>query len=46
MRRQAYRDFLAHYEAERRAGRLEYREHQAAIDEFRKQAESGVNGKR
>jgi predicted AlkP superfamily pyrophosphatase or phosphodiesterase len=46
MRRQAYRDFLAHYEAERRAGRLEYREHQAAIDEFRKQAESAVNGKR
>ncbi len=46
MRRQAYRDFLAHYDAEQRAGRLEYREHQAAIDDFRKQAETTVNGKR
>ncbi len=46
MRRQAYRDFLAHYDAERRVGRLEYREHQAAIDAFRKQAETAVNGKR
>ncbi|HEY8105581.1 MAG TPA: zinc ribbon domain-containing protein [Gemmatimonadales bacterium] len=46
MRRQAYRDFLTHYDAEQRAGRPEYREHQAAIDEFRKQAETAVNGKR
>ena len=46
MRRQAYRDFLAHYDAEQRAGRLEYQEHQAAIDEFRKQAESAIGRKR
>jgi hypothetical protein len=46
MRRQAYRDFLAHYGAEQQAGRLEYREHQAAIDDFRKKAETAVNGKR
>lgn len=45
MRRQAYRDFLAHYSAEQHAGRPEYREHQAAIDEFRKKAERAVNSK-
>jgi len=46
MRRQAYRDFLAHYDAERRAGRVEYQEHQAAIDGFRQQAESAIGRKR
>jgi Double zinc ribbon len=31
----AMRDFLAHYEAEMKADRKEYREHQPAIEEFR-----------
>lgn len=46
MRRQAYRDFLAHVAAEEKANRPEYREHQPAIDAFRKQAEQALNGKR
>ena len=46
MRRQAYRDFLAHVAAEEKADRPEYREHQPAIDAFRKQAEQALNGKR
>lgn len=41
LRRQAYRDFLAHYDAEQRANRAEYAEHRAAIDAFRKQAKGG-----
>lgn len=49
MRRQAYRDFLAHYQAEERANRPEYREHLPAVEEFRKKAEAAekksVNGK-
>ncbi len=45
MRRQAYRDFLAHLGAEEKANRPEYREHQPAIDAFRKQAEKAVNSK-
>jgi hypothetical protein len=45
MRRQAYRDFLAHVGAEENANRPEYREHQPAIDAFRKQAEKAVNSK-
>jgi hypothetical protein len=40
MRRQAYRDFLQHYQAEERANRPEYREHDPAIEEFKKKAES------
>jgi hypothetical protein len=49
MRRQTYRDFVTHYPAEKRANRPEYREHQPAIEEFRKRAEAesnSVNGKR
>jgi len=49
MRRQAYRDFLQHLPAEEKADRPEYREHEPAIEEFRKKAEAGansVNGKR
>ena len=46
MRRQAYRDFLAHLGTEMKANRPEYREHQPAIEAFRKQAETAVNGKR
>jgi hypothetical protein len=46
MRRQAYRDFLAHLPAEEKADRPEYREHQPAIDAFRKQAEQALGGKR
>jgi Double zinc ribbon len=34
----ARRDFLAHYDAEVAAGRVEYREHQAVIDDFRARA--------
>jgi len=40
MRRQAYRDFLQHLPAEEKANRPEYREHQPAIDEFRRKAEA------
>jgi hypothetical protein len=50
MRRKAYRDFLQHYQAEARANRPEYREHEPAIEAFRKKAESdaknSVNSKR
>ena len=42
MRRRAYGDFLQHYQAEERANRPEYREHEPAIDEFRKKAEMAV----
>jgi hypothetical protein len=37
--RRAGREFLAHYDAERRADRIEYREHEPAIEEFKKTAE-------
>ncbi len=37
--RRAGRDFLSHYDSEQRAGRTEYREHQPAIEEFKRQAE-------
>ncbi|MGE5230758.1 MAG: zinc ribbon domain-containing protein [Deltaproteobacteria bacterium] len=46
MRRQAYRDFLAHVAAEEKANRPEYREHEPAIDAFRKEAEQAMGGKR
>jgi hypothetical protein len=35
----AGRDFLAHYDAEMRAGRVEYREHARVIDEFKQKSE-------
>jgi hypothetical protein len=35
----ASRDFLAHYSAEMKANRVEYQEHQPAIDDFRAEAE-------
>jgi hypothetical protein len=38
--RQAARDFQAHFAAESAAGRVEYQEHQPAIDEFKQAAES------
>lgn len=37
--RQAARDFRSHYDAEMRAGRPEYRDHQPALDEFNQQAQ-------
>jgi hypothetical protein len=37
--RRAGREFLAHYDAQRRADRIEYREHEPAIEEFKKTAE-------
>jgi hypothetical protein len=37
---QAQRDFLAHYEAEMRAKRVEYLEHKPVVDEFKKEAET------
>jgi Double zinc ribbon len=39
-RRQAERDFRAHFAAESAAGRAEYQEHQPVIDEFKQSAES------
>lgn len=44
--RRAYRDFLRNYEAEMRAGRVEYREHGPALARFKEEAESAVSGKR
>jgi hypothetical protein len=38
--RQAARDFRAHFPAESAAGRLEYQEHQPALDDFRQAAET------
>lgn len=35
----AGRDFLAHYDGEMRAGRVEYREHARVIEEFKQKAE-------
>lgn len=35
----ARRDFLAHYEAESKAKRVEYLEHQPVLDEFKQEAE-------
>jgi hypothetical protein len=39
-RARAERDFLAHYDAEMKAERVEYLEHRAALDEFKHQADS------
>jgi hypothetical protein len=41
----AGREFLAHYEAEMKARRVEYLEHEPAIDDFRKEAEKGEGRK-
>jgi hypothetical protein len=38
----AQRDFLAHYPAEKAAGRVEYFEHQPVIDQFKAEAEKAV----
>ncbi len=35
---QAYKDFLAHYDSEMKAGRQEYAEHERSVEEFRQQA--------
>jgi hypothetical protein len=40
--RQADREFLSHYQAERAANRIEYREHEPAIERFKQQAESAT----
>jgi hypothetical protein len=38
-RAQAQRDFLAHYDSEMRAKRVEYLEHKPVVDEFKTEAE-------
>jgi double zinc ribbon protein len=38
----SYRDFLAHYDSELRAGRAEYTEHRPILDDFRVRAEASV----
>ena len=40
--RRAGRDFLSHYAAELKANRIEYREHEPAIEDFKRQAESAT----
>ena len=40
----AYREFLAHYDAEMKANRQEYGEHRASLDEFRRTAETAGRG--
>jgi hypothetical protein len=44
-RARAGRDFLANYEAEMKANRVEYLEHKPAIEQFRKEAEKGEGRK-
>jgi iron complex outermembrane receptor protein len=39
----AYREFLAHYDAEMKANRREYGEHRTSIDGFRREALGAVN---
>lgn len=41
-RTRAQRDFLAHYQAEMDAKRVEYLEHKPALDEFKREAERAV----
>jgi hypothetical protein len=43
--RRAQTDFLAHYDAEMKAKREEYLEHEPAIEEFRTEAEKGEGRK-
>jgi len=38
----SYQDFLDHYDAEMRAGRVEYTEHRPALDEFRTRAKASL----
>jgi hypothetical protein len=38
----AYRDFLAHYDAELRAGRSEYAEHKPVLDDFKVRAQASA----
>ncbi len=45
-RRQAQRDFRAHFSAESAARRVEYQEHQPTLDEFRRAADSAAAGNR
>jgi hypothetical protein len=42
----AGREFLSHYDAERRADRIEYREHEPAIEDFKKRAETAEKAER
>jgi hypothetical protein len=42
----ARRDFLSHYDAEMRAKRAEYLEHQPVVDELKREAERGKGGTR
>ena len=45
-RAKAYRDFLAHYDAEMKANRREYGEHRASIEGFRREAqEAGTSAR-
>jgi len=41
----AQRDFLAHYQSEMEKKRVEYLEHEPVLDEFKQEAQTGVNGK-
>jgi len=38
----SYRDFLAHYEAEMKRGRVEYTEHRPVLDDFRTRARASL----
>ena len=40
--RRAGREFLSHYDAELKANRIEYHEHEPAIEDFKRQAESAT----
>ena len=42
----AYKAFLAAYDAEIAAGRVEYQEHQGSIERFRKAAQASMTGKK
>jgi len=44
--RRAAHDFLSHYDAEQRANRVEYREHEPAIEDFKQQAETTERAER
>jgi hypothetical protein len=44
--RRAARDFLTHYDAEQRANRIEYREHEPAIEDFKQQAQRAEKAER
>ena len=44
-RARADRDFMAHYDSEMKSKRVEYLEHQPAIEEYRSEAEKGEGGK-